>query len=39
MEEDGVTVESIRFELWVYDQDAYTGDTIAGVRIWKFNIL
>lgn len=39
MEEDGVTVESIRFELWVNEQDAYTGDAIAGVRIWKFNIL
>lgn len=39
MKKDGVTADSVRFELWVNEKDAFMGDAIAGVRIWKFNIV
>lgn len=39
MKQDGVTVDSVRFELWLNEKDAFMGDAIAGVRIWKFKIV
>ena len=39
MNVDDVTLESLRFELWVSEKNAFQGDAIAGIRIWQFDII